>query len=169
LLTTNYILMGPAFYTYKLSVNPQLVLFNNAVTIRFLADGAYGRTNMNTVRSANQYNNSYQARCECDPTFVAEKATGGGDDKWYDASFWKLREVGFMYNLPTSVSGSFGADRASLSFSAREVATLWVAQRYSSGGVMVPDPEGDLANPGNSNPRVQPPISTMSLTLRVNF
>ncbi len=170
-ITGNKIFVGRAFTPYKFSVAPRIGLFNNAVEIHALVDGAYGRWILNVFRSANQFKNSYGARCDCDPFFSAEHAELRiSEQKWYDASFWKLREVGFLYNFPETLASRVGAERVALSFSAREIATLWVAQAYVTGGVKVLDPEFDSFETRDNNSNgATPPLSNINLTLRVNF
>jgi hypothetical protein len=165
--------VGRAFYTYKFSVSPTVSLFNNAVQLTVLADGAYGKTNFETNGSGHSYDNSYLSRCECDPMFVAADRLGGSYDPYndrslFDASYWKLREVGARFALPESLASRVGAQRASLSISARELANLWVADADVA-GLVVADPETSRARPGEANYRAMPPTSAINVALRVSF
>ena len=98
---------------------------------------------------------------------------GTGDSRtqsYFDADFWKLREVGARYNLPQSFVQRTGAERASVAFSARNIWTIWVAQDEIY-GAPVTDPE--FGNPaaidGGGNFRAQPPGANLNVTLRVTF
>ena len=166
------ILNGRAFYTYKFSVAPTVSLFNNTISINALADGAYGMTNFETNTAGHSYDNSYLSRCECDAQFVAHDRLGGfvpsNDRALFDASFWKLREVGVRYQLPQFLIDRIGADRASLNISAREAHTFWVAD-HDVAGLAIADPEMGRPKAGEANYRAMPPLSTVSATLRVSF
>jgi hypothetical protein len=89
---------------------------------------------------------------------------------YFDQDFWKLREVGLRYNLPQGLVAPMGAERASLAFSARNVMTLWQAQKRINGHV-VTDPENGNPNniTGGGNFYAQPPLSSVNMTLRVTF
>ena len=175
------ILYGPTFYTFRMSVGPSISLFDNTLTITALAEGAYGATNREGD-SGFTYSTAYAARTERDPAFVAQKRIGGAHTlQYHDASFWKLREVGARYNLPESLVGRIGADRASLSVSGRGLWTIWVAQDWlcrppspADGpqpcvGERVTDPEMRNSTQGGANFYMTPPISSFSATLRVTF
>jgi hypothetical protein len=165
-------LIGRAFYTYRFSVAPNVSLFNNTLQLHALADAAYGMTNFETNASGHSYDNSYLSRCECDALFVAADRLGGfvpsNDRAYFDASFWKLRELGARYTLPQSLVGRTGADRAALGVSAREVTNLWVADTDVA-GLAIADPETGRPTPGQANYRAMPPLSSVSVTLRVSF
>ena len=163
------LLYGRGFYTYRFSVTPTFSLFENALSIHVMADGAYGKKSQNTRDAGARYNNYYQSRCECDPFWVAGDRYGTGQ-VWgfHNAGFWKLREIGARYSLPASLAGRVGAERASLSVSARELANLWVAQQ-DNWGARIADPEESRINDGEANYRVMPPLSRLSAELRVTF
>ena len=175
------LLFGPTYYTYRYSVGPQISLFNNALQLNALAEGAYGATNREGDSSFT-YSTAYSARTERDPAFVAAKRLGGAAAlQYYDAGFWKLREVAVRYNLPESLTGRIGADRASLAVSGRGLWTIWVAQatlcRPASPaggpvpcvGELVTDPELRNSQQGGANFYLSPPTSSVSATLRVTF
>jgi hypothetical protein len=62
-----------------------------------------------------------------------------------------------------------GAQRASLSFSARNLLTIWQAQKRIY-GVPITDPEyGSPSLDGDSNYYETPPLTNVSITLRVTF
>ena len=169
---------GPAFFTYRFSVSPSVSLMNNALRIHVLADGAYGKIGLDgTQEWGHRYNNSFDSRCECDPTWVAGDRYGSMST-WgnFDADFWKLREVGVRYNLPESLTRRFGAERAAVSLSGRELAVLWRAQseiglvRSSNPGLNIIDPEiGDINSGNNANHRIFPPLTSLLFGLEVTF
>src|SRR5690606_6475444 len=127
------IFVGRAFATHTFSVSPRLGLLNNQLQLFALAEGQYGRTNVDNAHSwAHFYNNSKVSRLENDPVWVVgDQMNGTANDHGkgiYDAAFWKLRELGARYNLPDALVRRTGADRASLALSARNVWTIWRAQ-----------------------------------------
>ncbi|MBI4520123.1 MAG: hypothetical protein HY701_04760, partial [Gemmatimonadetes bacterium] len=120
------------------------------------------------------YNNSAVSRAQDDAIWVASKAMNGTGTQWvtnlYNGDFWKLRELGARYTLPQALVQRIGGERASLSFSARNLWTIWVAQKEIY-GEPITDPEfGNPANfSGAGNFRGQPPTVNMNVTLRVTF
>src|SRR6185503_10020085 len=113
-------LMGPSFFTYRFAATPTVSLFDNALELHVLVDGAYGKWNF---QGANSYGNNYGERCVCSVMRDAEVAYGAwwkspyGNSSNYPADFWKLREVGFRYQLPGSIVSLIGANAGSLSVS----------------------------------------------------
>jgi TonB-linked SusC/RagA family outer membrane protein len=163
------LLFGRSFYTYRFSVTPTFSLFENALTLHVMADGAHGKKSQYTRDAGARYNNYYQSRCECDPFWVAGDRYGTGQVWGYhNASFWKLRELGARYQLPGSLLGRIGAERGSMSVTWREIANLWVAQQ-DNWGARIGDPEESRVNEGSANYRTMPPLSRISGELRLNF
>jgi hypothetical protein len=169
------IFAGPAFATHSFSVAPRIGLLGNELQIYALAEGQYGRIGEDDGHLwGHNYNNSQVSRSEDDAFWVASNRVNGTGDSWtqsyFDADFWKLREVGARYNLPQSFVGRTGAERASLAFSARNLWTIWVAQDEIY-GLPVTDPE--FGNPATAdaggNFRAQPPAVNLNVTLRVTF
>jgi TonB-linked SusC/RagA family outer membrane protein len=166
------ILWGPKFHNYLFSVAPTVSLFDNAIRLHALVDGAHGMWAADGgVGSGDQYNNTYYSRTENDPRYVAGNRCGtcySGQVNQFAAGYWKLRELGLTYNLPTFMAGHIGAERASVAFSMREVATLWTEQKeiwYAT----VSDPQLGGARTDDTLNRQIPGFSTASLTLRVSF
>jgi hypothetical protein len=96
------------------------------------------------------------------------------DDRYqgrFDASFWRLREISARYQLPSSLVSRTGADRASVSLSARNLWFLWRRQKEDLGGSWISDPEnvGALSQAPNIGLQQVPSISSFALTLRVSF
>ena len=174
-LSSQNILMGPAFFTYTFSVAPTLSMLNNSLQIFALAEGKYGKTGTaNDVQWGFIYNNSRVSRAEDDPLWVAmdRMASFYGDNRskgLFDADFWKLREIGARYQLPESLIGRVGMDRASLSVSGRNLFTLWRAQEEIF-GLEVTDPEyGTPYIDTENNFWETPPLASFSATLRMSF
>ncbi|HUP53478.1 MAG TPA: SusC/RagA family TonB-linked outer membrane protein [Longimicrobiales bacterium] len=169
------IFAGRGFATYTWSVAPRVSLLDNQLQIFALAEGQYGRLGDDSGHLwGHNYNSSAVSRVEDDAWWVAQdRASGTGcnfDKCMFDASFWKLREVGFRYNLPQSIIARTGASRASLAFSARNIWTIWRAQDDLT-GLAITDPEyGDpTALTGGGNFWSQPPLTNLNMTLRVTF
>ena len=176
------ILYGPAFNTYRISGAPNISLFNNALSLTAMIEGAFGKKNLEGD-SGFTYNNAYEARTERNPRWVAIDRLGGTERTYwlYDASFWKLRELGARYNLPNSLAERVGADRASLAVSARGLKTLWVkmdqlcappdlgTDKVWCKGENITDPEMGTSVPGGRNYRITPPTADLNVTLRVTF
>jgi hypothetical protein len=163
--------VGPAFATHAVSVAPRVNFLGGRLQVFGLAEGQYGRWGeANDKEWGHIRNNSRVARLEDDPVWVY--GDGVGDDtkrELYDADFWKLREVGVQYTVPGSWAGRIGADRASVSFSARNVWTIWQAQSEIY-GLVITDPEyGTPSLSGDGNFWEAPPISSVSVTLRATF
>lgn len=93
-----------------------------------------------------------------------------------DGGFAKLRDLAATYTLPQSWAHHIGASRASLTLSARNLWTLWVAQREDFGHRLV-DPEirnnaGGGADPGGLSAYNQegwPQLRRFLATFRVTF
>ena len=174
-IPNQYSFAGRGFATYTWSVGPRIGLLDGALQLFALAEGQYGRLGDDSGHLwGHNYNGSAISRVEDEALWVAQdRATGTGcnfDKCHFDASFWKLREVGFRYNLPGGLISRTGASRASLAFSARNLWTIWRAQETIS-GMEITDPEyGDsTALTGGGNFYTQPPLTTLNMTLRVTF
>jgi len=179
------IMQGRAFDKYIFSVNPTISLMNT-LQLTLLSEGKYGRW-----QASNQgcgimgcYSNDYMSRAQTDAAYVVAGRYGGQDSE-FDAAFWKLREVGLRWTLPEAVISRIGAERASLSFSARELWIMWQRQEqlYSGGcetadlctaltgnlGLNVEDPEQGRRGAASAAWRTMPANTTINATLRVTF
>jgi TonB-linked SusC/RagA family outer membrane protein len=172
--TGRNIFAGRGFANYTWSVAPRVSLLDNQLQVYALAEGQYGRTGADNAHNWNHiYNGTQVSRVEDDPIWVAtDRANGNGCD-WekclYDADFWKLREVGARYTLPQAWVQRTGAERASLAFSARNLWTIWQAQKEVN-GAPVTDPEyGNISANGSANFWEQPALTSLNVTLRVTF
>ncbi|SVE60954.1 uncharacterized protein METZ01_LOCUS513808, partial [marine metagenome] len=179
------IMQGRAFDKYIFSVNPTINLMNT-LQLTLLSEGKYGRW-----QASNQgcgimgcYSNDYMSRAQTDAAYVVAGRYGGQDSE-FDAAFWKLREVGLRWTLPEAVISRIGAERASLSFSARELWIMWQRQEqlYSGGcetadvctaltgnlGLNIEDPEQGRRGAASAAWRTMPANTTINATLRVTF
>ena len=163
---------GPAFATYVFTVAPRLGLLDNTLQIFALAEGQYGRTSRDDLTDwgHHRFHNSVIARLEDDPLW--EYGDQLGDDyvkQLYDADFWRIREIGARYILPTSWVERSGASRASISVSARNLFTPWRAQHHIY-GAKLSDPEyGRPTETGSGNYWEMPGTASLNVTLRATF
>jgi len=166
---------GRGYASHTFSVSPRITMLEGDLQVFALAEGQYGRIGDDSGHLwGHNYRNSAVSRVQDDPMFVAgELAMGTACSQFncfFDQDFWKIREVGLRYNLPESLIGVTGAQRASLAVSARNPYTIWQAQKRISGQV-VTDPEAGNPNQltGGGNFYAQPPLSSIAMTLRVTF
>jgi hypothetical protein len=165
------LIMGPAFATHTFSVAPRLGLFDDRLQLFAVAEGQYGRLReANDKESRHVLMNSKIARLQNDPVWVYGFQVGDDTKRsLYDADFWKLREAGVRLTLPDYAVRAVGAERASVSLSARNLWTIWQAQSHIY-GVPITDPEfGSPSLDGDNNLYESPPLTNVSVTLRVTF
>jgi hypothetical protein len=163
--------MGPAFATHTFSVAPRLGLFGDRLQLFAVAEGQYGRLReANDKENRHVFQNSKVARLQNDPEWVYGFQVGDDTKRsLYDADFWKLREIGARLTIPDYMTRRVGAERASLSVSARNLWTIWKAQSHIY-GVPITDPEfGSPSLDGDNNLYESPPLTNVSVTLRVTF
>ena len=164
------ILAGASFARYTISVNPQISLLNNSLSIHILADAQYGRTEMDGQSGWGCFwRNCRPMRVQDDPVFYAKTRLEWAQLTLFDADFWKLREIGVRYSLPESLVARIGAERASLSVSGRELGIIWRAQDTLLGETNAQDPEFGRPVRGEVAWWTAPPTSSMTMSLRVNF
>ena len=168
---SNDMLAGAEFYSHRWTVSPTMRLFNGAVQIHALLDGAYGRLGSQNQYS-HRYKNSRASRAQDNPIFVAQDALRSFRPHagYYDASFWKLKEVGLRYAIAESLASRMGAERAYLILSAHEAFPyLWQAQPTTAVGNQIYDPEDGTLGV-DSSARGNPfPLSRLSAEVRVTF
>jgi TonB-linked SusC/RagA family outer membrane protein len=171
------LLLGPAYSNYSISVAPTLTLFND-LQLFALAEGQYGRwiAQIEANYACGFFRNCLKAIQNNDPVWIAGKLFGPyPDDRYqarYPADFWRLRQLGFRYNLPESIVGRIGADRAAFSFSVNNLFLLYQRVDKDLEGQPIYDPE--YANNGGGTPNQislweTPPIASISARLRVTF
>jgi hypothetical protein len=88
-----------------------------------------------------------------------------------NAGFAKLRDLSATYNFPRKWAQAIGTTRASFTLSARNLWTIWVAQRADFGHELV-DPEirnNDLTGQTAYNQEGWPQTKRILATFRVNF
>ena len=166
---------GRGYASRTFSVAPRFTFLEGDLQVFALAEGQYGRTGDDSGHLwGHNYRNSAVSRVQDDAVWTATDLAVGTACNWtqclFDADFWKLREIGARYDLPESLIGVTGASRASLAFSARNLMTIWQAQKRVYGHV-VTDPENGNPNSlsGAGNFYAQPPMTSMNVTLRVTF
>jgi hypothetical protein len=176
---------GIAYAPYNWSVMPTLTLGSGALQINAKVDASYGRTAGDRLKLwHHRYNSAYGSLTQDNPLYFAGYTYAG--NQWaqmaYSSSdFWKLREVGVRYELPEAVAAHFGAARASIGFSGRELATLWWRDGGALGlGPVSPkafdmppsvsvDPEFGRPTLGDGGHRTLPPHSSFHLRIDVTF
>jgi len=172
---TDGILLGPAYPTHTFRVSPTLTLGNN-LQLFALAEGVYGRwiASVDAEYACRFYATCRQNVVKTDAKFLAGINTFTYDDRYrgrYPADFWKLRQVGFRYNLPQSIVGRSGADRASLSVTANNLWVFWQKTKTDLGGAPIYDPEYTIN--GNSPQQTalweMPGIASLNASIRITF
>ena len=176
--------VGPNFPTYTFRIAPRVGLFGNALQLTAMAEGKYGKwTDENGLEWGHRYSNSLASRLLDDPVFSYAMEIGSNSiRRLYLNDFWKLREISARYTLPESTVARFGAERASIAISARNLFTLYRSQDKIYGG-QISDPEyggtggtgarspgaTGFQNGGDGNYWEMPPIASINLTLRLTF
>jgi TonB-dependent starch-binding outer membrane protein SusC len=172
------LLLGPTFSPYTWSANGTLSWRD--LQVFAMVDAEHGRWlndfNLSCRHDYCGFPNSEKAMLRDDPLFVQSSTlwavfpTDRRHAFAHDASYIRLREIGARYSLPEALIARAGADRASLSVSARN---LWYLWRHTKelGGVPIPSPEiGNPQGEGSGFSLFQwPPISTFEASLRVTF
>lgn len=89
---------------------------------------------------------------------------------YYDAAFWKLREVGARYQLPESWLRGMNIESASISATGRNLWTIWQRTKDIAGAkiadVELQDP---VSSTRSSMLGQMPGVSSFTLSLRVSF
>jgi hypothetical protein len=167
--------VGRSFFTHTFSIAPRISLLDNQLQIFALAEGKYGKLHTdNGSQWGHVYNNSKNSRLENDPIWTySDKVNPGGQftrtKTYFDADFWKLREVGARFSFPQAWVDGIGASRASVAFSARNILSIWRKQTDIYGAALA-DPEyGASSLSGTSNYWETPPLTSLNLTMRVTF
>ena len=171
------LLQGPEFSPWTWSGNATVSWRD--LQVFAMVDAEHGRWlndfNISCRHDYCGFPNSRASMLRDDPVFVESSLLvfrhPADSRRWadYDASYVRLREIGARYQLPSSVTGLAGAERASLSVSARNLWYLW-RKTDDVSGVPIPSPE--IANPqseGAFSLFQWPPLTTFEATLRVSF
>ena len=170
------LLLGRSYSNYAIHIGPTLTLFND-LQIFALAEGQYGRwlANVEAQYGCGFFRNCRKAVERTDPIWLAGRLFGAyADDRYqgrYPASFWRMRQLGLRYNLPSGILSRIGADRASFSLSANNVFMLW--QKVDTDLADAPIYDAEYAINGSQPSAIQlwetPPIASISAVLRVSF
>ena len=171
------LMWGAAFPSYTWSVAPTVRFLQNQLEVFALVEGQYGRWLADLSadsRSGSGRSNNNRGNWTRDDAIFLGARNIADDERWtgrYSSDFWKVREVGFRYQIPQSVVSSMGVDRASLSFSGSNLFTLWRATWKDRAGVRIPDVEtvSPFSGEPNFNTQEFPAIAAYSFVLRVNF
>jgi len=172
-----------AYAPWNFSIMPNITLGGGALRISTKFDGQYGKRGNDRMKLWHHiYNTDIGTITQDDPLYYASyRLSRSAQYAYFDADFWKLREVSVRYQLPESVASRIGADRASIGFSGRELAVLWwdgggalgldalapqAMQRPASVAI---DPEHGRGQLGNGGHRTSPGPSSFHLRLDVTF
>lgn len=167
--------MGTEYPQYVWSAAPSLTLFRN-LEVFGLIDAEFGRWGSDAAaycRHTLCFSNTRASQVLDDPTYVegvlfsSRHPTDARRYVYYDGDFMKLREVGARYQIPESLTGRFGVDRASLAVTGRNLATLWQRQKDIDGAIIA-DPES-TDDAGGFSLFQWPGLSSVTAALRVTF
>ncbi len=168
--------LGSSFPTYTWSLAPTLRFLQNQLEVFGLFEGQYGRwlacLDCGSRSGTTGTQNARLGWTQEDPVYQA--AQSFNDDRWqgrFKADFWKLREIGARYQLPQSLAGSIGMDRASLAISANNLWTVWRRQWKDRSGTRIPDVEttAEFSAEPNFSSGNFPSLSSWSIVLRASF
>jgi hypothetical protein len=174
---------GIAFAPYNFSITPNLALAGGALRMHAKFDGSHGRTGNDRMSLwHDRYNTSYGSVTHNDPLYsAAYRINQFAQRAYFNGDFWKLREVGVRYELPTPVASLMGAQRVALGFSGRELAVIWWKDKGDLGlGPVSPramnhpatralDPEFGRGQLGDGGHRTWPPMSSFHMRIDVTF
>lgn len=164
---------GPSEPTWTVSLRPRLQLFGN-LELGASIDAQGGNIVMADWINARHttFANSLASVLQNDPIFMAYRQTRRQRLGFYDAGFARLREAFVRYVFERSWAQRFGADDATISIAARNVALLWREQEYTDiGHERVIDPEMNMGDQGFGGEAtfVMPPTTSVLVSLRVTF
>lgn len=172
------LLLGPTFSPWTWNTDVTLT-FRNNLQIFGMVDAEHGRWindyNLTCRTTACGFPNTKPSLTLDDPIYVASvlNANQHPADARYradsDASYIRLREIGLRYALPEAVR--FGADRASVTASFRNLWYLWRAQEYLLDGVTrIPTPEtSDPTSTTGFSLFQWPALTSFDVGLRFSF
>ncbi len=171
------LIIGTRFPTHTWNVDGTFSL-GQSVQLFALMQGEHGRTGQTTnlwCRFAGCFNNARVANTLDDPIYIESEVfrLEHPNDRTlvglYDASFWKLRQVGARYSLPGAVVRYLGTERASLSMSGNNLWTIWVAQKHLYDGVPIPDPELQNVTGTGADLGQMPGLASFTVRLDITF
>jgi len=170
-----FLFAGRGFVKNSFTVAPRIGFFNDRLQIFALAEGQYGRVGREDGKAWTHIDGGSQvAIAQDDPVWVAAHRLNGTNSGWektyFNADFWKLREIGASFTLPESLISGTPAERASIAISARNTWTIWQAQKEIY-GLRITDPElGNSSSlSGSGSFWEMPPAASVHATLRMTF
>jgi TonB-linked SusC/RagA family outer membrane protein len=165
---------GLAIPKYEGSLNTTLTLFGNLRLYamaewrgehwKSLTDASCRHTCFYTSRAAVERPDEYATTVAAIDGLIP----GSPYTAWFDASFAKLREVSATYTFTDALASRIGASRASLNVAARNLWTIWQAQK-DIGGAPITDPEARNATSLTASNSNVPPLASFVITLRASF
>ena len=165
---------GPSHNTWTLNATSTWVLYQDWRLFGSLEGRGGGILHADQVGArhsswANSY--AYQLK-DVNPVFWGQMAVSRNPTGYVDNGYLSLEEVGVQYTIPQGWMERLGADRGSLSLSARNLGFLWRQQwRTDLGDEKVFDVRQSLGNEefGGQQDSQTPPTSAVVLRARVSF
>lgn len=163
--------------TWEFGVNATVSLFRNLQLYgRIDARGGNMGANNDITSAHTSYLNTLYSNLQDNAIFQAYRKIGRDPLRFYDAGFWKLREVSATYTVPQALAQRFAASSASISVAARNLWTIKAQKRVTVPGIgEIPDPQiwdtemGGFGNlPGTFQSRI-PPLAQVVTTVRLSF
>ncbi len=164
---------GPGEPTWSASLTSTFSLFRN-LRVYTQVDGRGGNLQAHDLINGahTTYTNTLASIEQTDPIYMAYRQLRRDPISLFNSGFVRFREVALSYSLPNSLAANFGADRASVKLSGRNLALLWQADKMMPyGGMKVPDPEQgtpDVAFGGEIVTPI-PPLMHAVVTVSVTF
>lgn len=168
------LILGTLYPQYTWTISPSVTLGN--LQLFAMVNGEFATWNESgTIRNRIQsYPSNLKTFQADDPVYVAGVMNNDPRDRtlahYYDAAFWKLREVGLQFTIPERLVTRMGADNASFSVVGRNLWTIWQRTTHIS-GVKIDDPETRYPEGGISNTSTGqfPAIQNVTASLRLSF
>ena len=175
---------GLALPKYEVTANTTFTIFDN---LRLYAMAEFRGEHWRNLTDAACRHTCFQtseASVRRDDPFMVAAITGRASQtrltSEFDASFMKLREISLNYTLPAAMAARAGASRASINVAARNLWTMWQAQKTIGDatdavtgekypGVPVTDPEARRAGSLTASNSNVPPLTNFTVTMRVTF
>ncbi len=172
-----------AIPTWQLGFDTRFTLWEN-LGLRARVEGAGGHMVFNSeMRAAHNISITHDVLCRCEPMVQATRQFENNVMGMHEGGFLRLREIGASYALPDRWAGSFGASRARISLSARNLMMIWTethgfdtprdgrVDAYNGlGGQWSWDPE--MRSTGSVQAdfqTVMPPLASAVLTVQLSF
>jgi hypothetical protein len=164
---------GPSHNTWTLNAASTWVLFQDWRLFASVEGRGGGILHADQIGARHSsWFNSLQYQLKDDPLVWGQMAVSRNPTGYVDNGYFSLEEVGVQYTIPQSWIERLGADRASLSLSARNLGFLWRQQWYTDlAHEKVIDVRQSLGNEefGGQQDSQTPPTSAVVLRARVSF